>query len=140
MRSLTLIGDKLYQGLTRPVLSDFLEMSDFKNFLSNSTVKLTRIESFSAAHRLNSAAILDPLENARIYGKCNNPNGHGHNYKLEVTVEGKVDPFTGMIINMTELKEIIKVKVLDLFDHTHLDLDHPKYFSNLPRYTHRTHT
>lgn len=98
----------------------------------NQKLSITRIESFSAAHRLNSPH-LSPDQNAQIFGKCNNPNGHGHNYKLEVTVEGVVDPFTGMIINMTDLKEIIKVSVLDVFDHTHLDLDHPNHFSTIPR-------
>ena len=97
-----------------------------------SKLSITRIESFSVAHRLNSPH-LSLEENAKIFGKCNNPNGHGHNYKLEVSVEGTADPITGMIINMTELKDIIKVSVLDVFDHTHLDLDHPNHFSNISR-------
>lgn len=98
-------------------------------------LSITRIESLSVAHRLNSPQ-LSADENAKIFGKCNNLNGHGHNYKLEVSVEGSVDPVTGMIINLTDLKEIIKVVVLDVFDHTHLDLDHPRHFSTIPRYTH----
>lgn len=95
-------------------------------------LKVTRLETFSAAHRLHSPH-LTPQQNSILYGKCNNLNGHGHNYKLEVTVTGEVDPSTGMIMNVTELKEIIKIRVLDVFDHTHLDLDHPFYFSNIPR-------
>lgn len=96
-------------------------------------ISITRIESFSASHRLNSSH-LSPEENRQIFGKCNNVNGHGHNYKLEVSIEGKIDPVTGMIINLTDLKDIIKVAVLDVFDHTHLDLDHPEHFSYTPRY------
>lgn len=95
-------------------------------------IKVTRVETFSAAHRLHSPHLSDQ-ENFILYGKCNNPNGHGHNYRLEVTVEGSVHPHTGMIINVTELKEIIKIRVLDVFDHTHLDLDHRNHFSTLPR-------
>ena len=98
----------------------------------SSKLTLTRIESLSVAHRLHSPH-LSADENARIFGKCNNPNGHGHNYKLEVTVEGTVDPVTGIIVNMTDLKDLIKVSVLDVFDHTHLDLDHPTHFSNMAR-------
>lgn len=93
---------------------------------------LTRIESLSVAHRLNSPH-LSPLENEKLFGKCNNLNGHGHNYKLEVCVEGEVDGISGMILNLKDLKEIIKVAVLDVFDHTHLDLDHLNHFSTKPR-------
>lgn len=101
-----------------------------------SKILITRVESFSASHRLNSPHLsLD--ENRQIFGKCNNPNGHGHNYKLEVSVEGNVDPITGMVINLTDLKDIIKVTVLDVFDHTNLDLDHPHHFSNIPRYKYK---
>lgn len=95
-------------------------------------ISITRIESLSVAHRLHSPA-LSSEENVRIFGKCNNLNGHGHNYKLEVSVEGHIDPVTGMIINLTDLKDIIKVAVLVVFDHTHLDLDHPNHFSTIPR-------
>lgn len=95
-------------------------------------ISITRVESFSASHRLNSS-LLSPEENRQIFGKCNNPNGHGHNYKLEVSIEGHVNPLSGMIINLTDLKDLIKVAVLDVFDHTNLDLDHPNLFSNIPR-------
>ncbi|KAG1935651.1 6-pyruvoyl tetrahydrobiopterin synthase [Pimephales promelas] len=75
---------------------------------------ITRVQSFSASHRLHSKSLSDE-ENKRIFGKCNNPNGHGHNYKVEVTVRGKIDRNTGMVMNLTDLKECIEVT---LFTHT----------------------
>ncbi|GBM28005.1 6-pyruvoyl tetrahydrobiopterin synthase [Araneus ventricosus] len=89
-------------------------------------VYLTRVESFSAAHRLHSPHLNDE-ENQLLYGKCNNPNGHGHNYKVEVTVKGRVDQQTGMVMNITDLKEIIQKTIMELLDHKHLDKDVP-YF------------
>lgn len=83
---------------------------------------LTRRETFSASHRLHSNVLSDE-ENLRIFGKCNNPNGHGHNYVLEVTVAGHIDSSTGMIINITDLKRLIDEHVLDRVDHKNLDLD-----------------
>ncbi|TPX51971.1 hypothetical protein SeMB42_g01740 [Synchytrium endobioticum] len=91
---------------------------------------LTRIESFSAAHRLNSTRI-SPENNTKVYGKCNHGHGHGHNYKVEVTVKGEIDPITGMVINLTDLKESMKRNVLDVLDHKNIDLD-IKYFHDRP--------
>lgn len=85
-------------------------------------VYLTRRETFSAAHRLHSVH-LSENDNLQIFSKCNNPNGHGHNYVLEVTVVGHVDPQTGMVMNITDLKKLIQSQVLDLVDHKHLDFD-----------------
>jgi 6-pyruvoyltetrahydropterin/6-carboxytetrahydropterin synthase len=64
-------------------------------------------------------------ENRAIYGRCNNPRGHGHNYVLEVTVAGEPDPRTGMIINLTELEEIVNKNLVDQVDHRHLNHDVP---------------
>ncbi|XP_072166670.1 6-pyruvoyl tetrahydrobiopterin synthase-like [Diadema setosum] len=83
---------------------------------------LTRIEKISSCHRLHSPALSDE-ENAALYGKCNNLHGHGHNYTVEVTLRGKVDPVTGMIINIADLKEYMKVGFIDLLDHKNLDKD-----------------
>ena len=83
---------------------------------------LTRRETFSASHRLHSANLSDN-ENILLYSKCNNPNGNGHNYVLEVTVVGHIDPKTGMVMNISDLKVLIQTHVLDLVDHKHLDLD-----------------
>lgn len=83
---------------------------------------ITRAESFSAAHRLYSNQ-LSAEENLRLFGKCANPNGHGHNYKVEVMVRGEIDPVSGMIANVAELKEIIWAHALDHLDHSNLDCD-----------------
>lgn len=85
-------------------------------------VYLTRRETFSACHRLHSAE-LSPDENVRVFGKCNHPGGHGHNYVLEVTVRGEAHPATGMVVNLQELKAIISGSVLDQLDHRNIDLD-----------------
>ena len=74
---------------------------------------------FSAAHRLHAAALSD-AENRAIYGKCDNPNGHGHNYTLEVTVGDAIDPDTGMVIDLVDLDRTVR-SVLDPLDHHHLD-------------------
>ncbi|CAF1010358.1 unnamed protein product [Adineta steineri] len=85
-------------------------------------VYLTRRETFSTAHRLHSSYLSDE-DNMRIFDKCNNPNGHGHNYVLEVTVFGHVDARTGMVMNIADLKYLIQEHVLKFVDHKHLDKD-----------------
>ncbi|XP_070783198.1 6-pyruvoyl tetrahydrobiopterin synthase [Enoplosus armatus] len=90
---------------------------------------ITRVESFSASHRLHSIHLSDE-ENKRVYGKCNNPNGHGHNYKVEVTVHGKIDRLTGMVMNLTDLKKCIEDVIMTTLDHKNLDKDVP-YFANV---------
>ena len=85
-------------------------------------VYLTRRYRFSAAHRLHSDT-LSAEENQRTYGKCNNPYGHGHNYSLDVTLTGPVDPSTGMVFDIPKLDSIVQENILDRFDHTHLNLD-----------------
>ena len=87
-------------------------------------VYLTRRVTFSAAHRLWSKHLTEE-ENYRIYDKCANPNGHGHNYTLEVTVSGKPDPTTGMVMNLTDMKKITNEQVVDWVDHKHLNYDVP---------------
>jgi 6-pyruvoyltetrahydropterin/6-carboxytetrahydropterin synthase len=87
-------------------------------------VYLTRRTSFSAAHRLWSNE-LSEAENIALYEKCANPNGHGHNYILEVTVQGTPDPRTGMVLNLTDLKQAINEQVIDWVDHKHLNHDVP---------------
>jgi 6-pyruvoyltetrahydropterin/6-carboxytetrahydropterin synthase len=87
-------------------------------------VYLTRRTTFNAAHRLWSSALTEE-ENFAIYDKCANPNGHGHNYVLEVTVRGMPDPRTGMILNLTELKQAVNEHVIEWVDHKHLNYDVP---------------
>ncbi|XP_037834874.1 6-pyruvoyl tetrahydrobiopterin synthase isoform X2 [Kryptolebias marmoratus] len=89
---------------------------------------LTRVQRFSACHRLHSAVMSDE-DNKKVYGKCNNPNGHGHNYK-EVTVRGKISPTTGMVMNMADLKNCIETVIMTPLDHKNLDKDVP-YFANV---------
>lgn len=81
---------------------------------------LTRRYGFSASHRLHSAAFSEE-ENRRIYGKCANPYGHGHNYVVEVTVSGPVDEDTGMIVNLADLDEFVRREVLEPFDHVYIN-------------------
>jgi 6-pyruvoyltetrahydropterin/6-carboxytetrahydropterin synthase len=90
-------------------------------------VYITKKIEFSAAHRLLNED-LSVEENQELYGKCYNPNGHGHNYILEVTLRGPISEKTGMIINLTELKKIVNEHVVELLDHKHLnkDVDHFK--------------
>ena len=87
-------------------------------------VRLSQKFEFSATHRLHNAGLSD-TENQRIYGKCNNPHGHGHNYTLEVTVRGTPDPRTGMVLNLTDLKQAINQHIIDEVDHKHLNYDVP---------------
>ena len=81
---------------------------------------LTRRYMFSASHRLHSEEFSDE-ENMRVYGKCNNPYGHGHNYTVEVTVSGPVDPATGMVCNLTDLDSFVAREVLARYEHVNLN-------------------
>jgi len=83
---------------------------------------LTRKEHFCASHRLFNPDFTDE-ENLRIYGKCAYPNGHGHNYEIEVTVTGDVDRSTGMILDLKKLGDIIDESILVKVDHKHLNFD-----------------
>lgn len=94
-----------------------------------SLVYLIRRESFSACHRLHNSNLTEE-ENKAIFGKCNNPNGHGHNYTMEISVKGIPDPLTGMVMNLTDLKEILKKQVMDVLDHKNIDLDVPYFLEN----------
>lgn len=85
-------------------------------------IYITRRETFAAAHRLFKPELSDK-ENFNIFGKCSNPNWHGHNYTLEVTVVGEVDPNTGFVLDIKKLKEIIKENVIDKVDHKNLNID-----------------
>ena len=82
---------------------------------------LTRRYIFSASHRLHSDEMSD-AENQAVYGKCNNPYGHGHNYNIEVTVSGPVDDATGMVCNLVDLDGFVGREILERFDHQNLNL------------------
>jgi 6-pyruvoyltetrahydropterin/6-carboxytetrahydropterin synthase len=85
---------------------------------------VTKRVSFSAAHRLYNPEFSDE-QNAAIFGKCNNPMGHGHNYDLEVTVCGNPNPQTGMVIDLKKLKDILVREIVERVDHKHLNYDVP---------------
>jgi len=85
-------------------------------------VTFTRRYHFSASHRLDCEA-LSPQENRDVYGKCNNPHGHGHNYRVEVTVRGPIDPATGMVMNMADLDALVGGLVVERFHLANLNAD-----------------
>ena len=91
---------------------------------------LTRRYIFSASHRLHCDA-LTAEQNRTVYGKCNNPHGHGHNYALEVTVSGQVDSQTGMVCNLVDLDDAVRREIIDRFDHVNLNLS-PEFASHVP--------
>jgi 6-pyruvoyltetrahydropterin/6-carboxytetrahydropterin synthase len=88
----------------------------------NPQVVVTRRMHFSAAHRVHNPAMSDE-ENRRTFGKCNNPNWHGHNYILDVSVKGGVDERTGYVIDLSHVKEIVTREVIDKVDHRNLNLE-----------------
>ncbi|GAB3995346.1 6-carboxytetrahydropterin synthase [Spirosoma daeguense] len=90
--------------------------------LTNQRVAVFRKEHFNAAHRLNNPNWSDE-KNARVYGKCNNPHFHGHNYELIVQVIGPIDSETGYVIDMKYLGDLMKEHVIERFDHKNLNLD-----------------
>jgi 6-pyruvoyltetrahydropterin/6-carboxytetrahydropterin synthase len=85
-------------------------------------VTVTRRLTFNAAHRVHNPELSD-LENVRLFGKCNNPNWHGHNYILEVSVRGAIEEKTGYVLDLARLKEVVATEVIDRIDHRNLNLD-----------------
>jgi 6-pyruvoyltetrahydropterin/6-carboxytetrahydropterin synthase len=94
-------------------------------------VRVTRRVHFSAAHRLSSPE-LSEAENESLYGACSNPNWHGHNYEMDVTVEGEIDPATGYVLDLKRLKEVAERLVVRDLDHRNLNLDVPWLQGTLP--------
>ena len=95
-----------------------------------SKATLTKRIEFCASHRYHNPD-WDEAKNRLVFGPCNNENSHGHNYLLEVTLRGEIDPVTGMIINLYDLKQILS-EVLEEFDHKHLNLDTPYFTKDIP--------
>jgi 6-pyruvoyltetrahydropterin/6-carboxytetrahydropterin synthase len=87
-------------------------------------VRATRLAHFSAAHRLHRADWSEE-RNAEVFGDCANPNWHGHNYELEVTIEGRVDPATGFVMDLKRLKELLEAQVVADVDHKNLNTEVP---------------
>ncbi len=94
-------------------------------------LQLTRRYAFAAAHRLHIGQLSEE-ENVRLYGKCCNPHGHGHNYRVEVTLSGPVDEATGMVANLADLDAFVGREVLDAFDHKNLNEEVPAFRSAVP--------
>lgn len=94
-------------------------------------MKIFRVEQFNAAHRLFNPKWDDETNN-RVFGKCNNPNFHGHNYKLEVELDGPINPETGYVLDMKKLSETIKLEIIERFDHRNLNLDCPEFKDLIP--------
>jgi 6-pyruvoyltetrahydropterin/6-carboxytetrahydropterin synthase len=85
-------------------------------------MRLTRVYRFSASHRLHSS-VLSNEENLELYGKCNNPYGHGHNYILHITVSGNIDENTGRVVAPGELDRFVHERVIEVFDHRDMNMD-----------------
>jgi len=94
-------------------------------------LRLSRRYRFAASHRLHSER-LEEEENRRVYGKCNNPYGHGHNYVVEVAVSGPVNPMTGMIANLADLDAFVEREVIEPFDHKYLNEELPEFRASVP--------
>jgi 6-pyruvoyltetrahydropterin/6-carboxytetrahydropterin synthase len=94
-------------------------------------IYVTRRAEFSASHFYHNPD-LSPEDNQRIFGKCNNSHGHGHNYALEVTVAGTINPKTGMVLDLKELKALLQGEVLELMDHRFLNEEVPVFRTRIP--------
>lgn len=94
-------------------------------------IYLTRRAEFSASHYYHNPKFSEE-ENRRVFGKCSNPHGHGHNYTLEVTVKGEVDPATGMVLNLKDLKKLLETEVLEAMDHKFLNAEVPAFAAAIP--------
>jgi 6-pyruvoyltetrahydropterin/6-carboxytetrahydropterin synthase len=94
-------------------------------------VRVSRRYTFCASHRLHSPALTD-AQNKQIYGKCNNPNGHGHNYEVEVTVRGQVDPVTGRAVDLRKLDQLAEEQILAPFRHRNLNEEVAAFLTEVP--------
>jgi 6-pyruvoyltetrahydropterin/6-carboxytetrahydropterin synthase len=89
-------------------------------------LSVTQTFEFAAAHRLNSPA-MSPEENRAYFGKCNNANGHGHNYILEVTISGRSEQFAPHLLPIVQFEQTVRSRVIERFDHKHLNEDCPEF-------------
>lgn len=92
------------------------------DFQDNKMIYLTRRERFNAAHRMFRPE-WDDEKNKEVFGKCSNPNWHGHNYTLYVTVKGELNPETGYVVNLKTLSKIINEKIIEKLDHKNINLE-----------------
>jgi 6-pyruvoyltetrahydropterin/6-carboxytetrahydropterin synthase len=94
-------------------------------------ILLTRRATFSASHYYWNPGWSEE-QNQAVFGRCSNRNGHGHNYTLEVTVTGAVDPVTGFVVDLKWLKDVIEREVISVYDHRHLNLEVPEFADSIP--------
>jgi 6-pyruvoyltetrahydropterin/6-carboxytetrahydropterin synthase len=94
-------------------------------------MRVCRRSNFNAAHRLFRPDWTDE-KNQEVFGKCNNPNYHGHNYTLEVWIDGEIDPETGYVIDLKIVKDLVKTEIEERFDHRNLNLDCPEFNNLIP--------
>lgn len=94
-------------------------------------ILLTRKAEFSSSHYYWNPSWSEE-ENTRTFGKCANRNGHGHNYTLEVTVAGEIDPKTGFVVDLKDLKDVMEREVVSVYDHRHLNLEVPEFAKMVP--------
>lgn len=94
-------------------------------------ILLTRKADFSAAHFYWNES-LSVEENEHLFGKCANRNGHGHNYTVEITVAGEIDPVTGFVVDLKQLKDVIEREVVSVYDHRHLNLEIEDFRETIP--------
>ena len=94
-------------------------------------ILLTRKAEFSAAHFYWVDA-WSQEENERVFGRCANRNGHGHNYTLEITISGTIDPVSGFVVDLKELKDIVEREVIRIYDHRHLNFEVPEFKTMVP--------
>jgi 6-pyruvoyltetrahydropterin/6-carboxytetrahydropterin synthase len=99
--------------------------------MKGASVRVTKRYRFSASHRLHSPAFSDQ-ENRAMFGKCNNPHGHGHNYQLEIAVRGEVDPGSGRAVDPDRLDRLVHDHVLRVLDHSNMNADVPEFKSEVP--------
>ena len=94
-------------------------------------LRILRTVRFSAGHRYHNPQWSDE-QNLRVFGACNRPHGHGHNYRLDVGVEGPIDPVTGMVINLADLDTLLRERVIADLDHSFLNYDIPHFAEKIP--------
>lgn len=116
-------------GLPREVALTKIKLEEFPGFYGEydgMKTTITRIYEFAAAHRLHVPSLSDE-KNIELFGKCNNVAGHGHNYVLEVTVSGELDPVSGMICSIVDVDNAVSREVVDRYDHKNLNCDIPEF-------------
>ena len=121
----------LYNKQKEPHLCNSVLTGEGNPGVFMSKVSVFRKEHFNAAHRLHNAQ-LSAEENARLFGRCNYPNFHGHNYELIVQVTGYIDPQTGYVMDMKVLSDLIRENVTEVFDHRNLNLDVDEFKTLIP--------